>query len=282
VFNLSCRFAERDAMAQLSRTFQIALVGLAVCVGVLLFTLFGRSKSTAGSSSTPAVVASTPAASKPTATKAAGANAAHKTSKAAGAAKAGTGSHAKGAGSSSHVYHGPVPGLEGLTRDVKRAHHAVSATGESPTSSSSSSSGAGATHASSPAKSVVKTPTHTSTASTGSSSAASVISARSSAQRAVEADLAKGKIVVLLFWNPQGAEDVTVHDALRTLAGSHGVAIQEAPASKVATYGSITRGVQVYATPTILIINKRGQTIVLTGLQEAFSIQQAITEARSS
>jgi hypothetical protein len=272
-------------MAQLSRPFQIALVGLAVCAGVLLFTLFGRSRSTTDSSSTPSVVASTPAASKPATSKAAGSTEAHKTSSKAGAAsKTAAGSHAKGAGSSSHVYHGPVPGLEGLTRDVKRAHHAVSATGESPTSSSSASKATSTTHASSPSKSVAKAPSHTSagSTSTSSSSAASAISARSSAQRAVEADLAKGKIVVLLFWNPQGAEDVTVHDALRTLAGSHGVAIQEASASQVATYGSITRGVQVYATPTILVINKRGQTIVLTGLQEAFSIEQAITEARGS
>ena len=206
----------------------------------------------------------------------------HKTSsKASGAAKAGASSHAKGAGSSSHIYHGSAPGLEGLTRDVKRAHQAVTKIGASPTSSSSSSSAASATHASSPAKPAAKTPTPTHT-STSSSSAASALATRSSAQRSVEADLAKGKIVVLLFWNPQGAEDVTVHDALRTLAGSHGVAIQEAPASQVASYGSITRGVQVYATPTILVINKRGQTIVLTGLQEAFSIQQAIAEARSS
>jgi hypothetical protein len=268
-------------MAQLSRPFQIALVGLAVCAGVLLFTLFGR-KSTTGSGSTPSVVASAPAASKPAASKAAGSTAVHKTSsKASGAAKAGASSHAKGAGSSSHVYHGSAPGLEGLTRDVKRAHQAVTKIGASPTSSSSSSSAASATHASSPAKPAAKTPTPTHT-STSSSSAASALATRSSAQRSVEADLAKGKIVVLLFWNPQGAEDVTVHDALRTLAGSHGVSIQEAPASQVASYGSITRGVQVYATPTILVINKRGQTIVLTGLQEAFSIQQAIAEARSS
>ena len=58
--------------------------------------------------------------------------------------------------------------------------------------------------------------------------------------------------------------------------------VQEASASQVASFGSITRGVQVYATPTMLVINKHGQTIVLTGVQDAFSIEQAIDEARST
>ena len=48
--------------------------------------------------------------------------------------------------------------------------------------------------------------------------------------------------------------------------------MQEASAKEVASFGSVTRGVQVYGTPTILIVNKHGQTTTLTGLQDAFSI----------
>jgi hypothetical protein len=103
-------------------------------------------------------------------------------------------------------------------------------------------------------------------------------------QLAVEADLAKGNVVVLLFWNPAGADDVAVHSALHPLSSAHNqkVSVVDALASQVASFGSITRGVQVFATPTVLVINKRGQTIVLTGLQDAFSVEQAIAEARSS
>ena len=37
---------------------------------------------------------------------------------------------------------------------------------------------------------------------------------------------------------------------------------------------------QVYGTPTLLIVNRKGQTITLTGLQDSFAIAQAIAEAR--
>ena len=60
------------------------------------------------------------------------------------------------------------------------------------------------------------------------------------------------------------------------------VAVQEAPASQVASFGSITRTVRVTGTPTLLIINKHGRTTTLTGLTDAYSIDQAIDEARKT
>lgn len=123
----------------------------------------------------------------------------------------------------------------------------------------------------------------------------------------MERALSEGKIAVILFWNPKGADDVAVRDELRLLEAVHhlirpvarvpqvrqalarsGLELQkkfaafEATANQVSSFGSITRGVQVYATPTILIVNKQGQTTVLTGVQDAFSIEQAIDEARNS
>jgi hypothetical protein len=271
-------------MAQLSRPFQIALAGFVLCAAVLLFALHGRSSGTSGSGSATSV-ASAPATPKPKVTKAASSASQRHTASSAGSHAAATKPNASGklSGSSGHVYHGSAPGLEGLTRDVNRAHEAVSESGESPSAQAGSSAAPSATHTNVPAKATAKRPASAGHSSAGGSRAASV-SAQAPAQRTVEADLAKGKIVVLLFWNPQGADDVTVHEAVRSLVGSHsqGIAVQEAPASQVASYGSITRGVQVYATPTILVINKQGQTIVLTGLQDAFSIEQAIDEARNS
>ncbi len=38
----------------------------------------------------------------------------------------------------------------------------------------------------------------------------------------------------------------------------------------------------MYATPTLFVINKKGQAIVLTGVQDAFSIEQSIGEAAHS
>jgi cytoskeletal protein RodZ len=286
-----------EEMAQLSRPFQIALVGVCLLAGVWFFALQGRSTSTGGSGSAPAATASTPAVTKAsgTATKPSAANAA-------------VIARAKAEAKSGHIYHGSVPGLEGLTRDIARAHGAVAAIGASPSNPASTGDHAAATtpasaqHAASTSASAstptgttttlthTKTPTKAVTTKTVTkappSSAHKTTSASAtvslSGQHAVEADLAKGDVVVLLFWNPSGTDDKSVHKAVQAVKGVKHVAVQEAAASQVASYGSITRGVQVTTTPTVLIIDKQGHALVLTGVQDTFSIEQAIGEARST
>ena len=39
-----------------------------------------------------------------------------------------------------------------------------------------------------------------------------------------------------------------------------GVKVFESSANEVASYGAITRGIQVYGTPTILVVDKHGKT----------------------
>jgi hypothetical protein len=291
-------------MDQISRPFQIALVAVCLFAGVWFFALRGHSTSTSGASSTPATTAgvTSASASKPASTSATGA-----TSTAAVTAKA------KAEAKSGHIYHGPVPGLEGLTRDIARAHGAVAATGEAPSTPSTTS-----THASSHSSSSTTVTTHhPAKTSAPAASTPTVksrpIKAKSGAGRAparqvlVEDALHEGKIAVILFWNSKGVDDTIVNDELRLLEAVHhlikaqprtaqlrkalkasGLELEKrfaafvSTAGQVASYGSITRGVQVYGTPTVLIVNKSGKTTVLTGLQDAFSIEQAIDEARNS
>jgi hypothetical protein len=272
-------------MAQISRPFQIALVGVCLLAAVWFFALQGRSTSTGGSGSAPAVTTRTPSVSKSSGTVAT-----HTAATAAVVARA------KAEAKTGHIYHGPVPGLEGLTRDIARAHGAVAAIGASPSGQAStshhaaSSSPATVKHpakavTTAPAKAVPATPAKTVTVAPPSAAhktAGASATASLSGQHAVEADLAKGDVVVLLFWNPSGTDDKSVHQAVRALKSAKHVAIQEAAASQVASFGSVTRGVQVYTTPTILVIAKTGKAIVLTGVQDAFAIEQAIDEARST
>ena len=121
----------------------------------------------------------------------------------------------------------------------------------------------------------------------------------------VEQALKQGAVAVVLFWTPKGSDDVAVQRELQLLKAVHErvravanvpevgrllravglelnrkIAVQEALPSQVASFGSITRRSTSTGTPTILIINKRGQTTTLTGLTDAFSIEQAIDEAR--
>lgn len=277
-------------MAQLSRPFQIALVAAAVAAGVLVFALHGRSTSTSNSGSAPVVSASAPALSKPTG---------HTLSKAT--------VHAKAVARSAHGEHGSGSSLGGLSHAVAKARGAADAGHSSRPASS-------AKHAGSSAATTVQHPASAApAASTHTAVKPQPIKAQAGAGRTparqllVERALDEGKIAVILFWNPNGTDDAIVDGELRLLEAVHhqirplartpqlrqelkasGLELEKpfaafaSPASEVASYGSITRGVQVYQTPTLLVVNKSGHAIVLTGVQDAFSIEQAIDEARSS
>ncbi len=288
-------------MTQISRPFQIALLGVGLLAAVWFFALQGHSASTVGSSSS----ASAPAATQPA--KAGGSS----------ASVSGSSSSNEPAAAPSSVYHGSAPGVEGLTRAIARAHQAVatarlnekqlaekSAQASSPSASGASGASApGSTPTAattSPAVPKASTntnavtvhvkskpvTTHRATAPKVASSPATTPSTGSARsvprmQAAVEAELKQGKTVAVLFWNSKASVDQTVQRELQAVGHTQGgkLAIHDARAAQVGSFGSITREVQVFQTPTILIVNKHGQTTSLTGLTDSFSIEQAIAEA---
>jgi hypothetical protein len=305
-------------MAQISRPFQIVLVVFALFVAAWFLVLDGHSKSTSTSTSTPSPTASS---SVP----------AHKL-------------RSLQPPESGKVYHGSAPGVEGLTRDVAKAHGAVaeaqssgehelhkagaaspgaasSTTGKAaqpqasatPASRPAGSSASSTASAAKPALHVGAKPS-TSVAAPSQSKATTTTEAQSGPDRIparqalVEHALKENKIAVILFWNPKGTDDVADQLELRLLEAVHhlipalahrvpavraelkrsGLELEkkfaafEASADQVTSFGSITRGVQVYGTPTLLVVNPRGQVTTITGLTDAFSIEQAIDEARNS
>ena len=298
-------------MAQISRPFQIVLVVFVLFVGAYaawFLVLRGPAPST------PTPVATSPAPAPRI--------------------------HTLKTPESGKVYHGAAPGLEGLTRDVAKAHGAVAAahaSGEhelskaaaaAPGASSSTTTGsaatppAPATHASTPAASsssaaasVAKPAQHSAAKSTTSTpapsrsktaQAPSNLSQVPARQAQVERALKENKVAVILFWNPKGADDVADQAELKLLEAVHrlipglarrvpavraelkhsGLELEkkfaafEARADQVTSFGTITRGVQVYGTPTLLVVNPHGQVTTITGLTDAFAIEQAIDEAR--
>jgi hypothetical protein len=250
-------------MAQLSRPYQIALAALVFLVLVWFVALRGHGSSP---SSTP--VASTPA---PTA---------------AGEAKA--------AAAPTPVYHGAAPGVSGLTRAINKAHGAVAtsqqdahsfehASAQAPSQSTegagASTTTAGSNQAAAPASATKRAAAPASAAAKASKSAG--IPAR---QAAVERELKQGKVVLVLFWNPKGTDDVAVRKELQAVDKKLGgkISVHDALANQVGSFGSITRTIQVYQTPTILFVNRKGLTTTLTGFTDAFSIEQTINEARQA
>jgi hypothetical protein len=252
------------AMAQLSRPYQIALVGLAFLVLVWFVALRGHSASPG----------STPAASTPAPTAA---------------------SKAKGAAAPAPVYHGAAPGVEGLTRAIAKAHGAVTtsqqnakqlqeksaqASGQSTETTTPSTT---VTH-SSKAVAPASTPARASKSATHTHTKPRTVTASGTPaqQKAVESELKGGKVVLLLFWNPKASVDVAVHKELqavgRKLRGK--IAVHDALAKQVGSFGSITKAIQVYQTPTILLVNRHGVTTTLTGLTDVYSLEQTIEEAR--
>jgi hypothetical protein len=247
-------------MAQISRPFQIGLVAVVALAGVWLFALHGHSSS---SSSEP----SAPPARSP----------------------ASAAAQAKSAAAPSPVYHGPAPGVHGLSADVAKAHGAVATSQqnakqlEQQSAQASSATPAHAEATSTPSASAPAT-VHKKTvivhkqlgSSSGKSTSVSLVH-----QHQVESQLKAGNVAVVLFWDRNGSDDVAVHRAVMSLRGKqHKVAVTVASPGEVASFGSITRGVQVYGTPTVLVIGKSRQATVITGFTDTYAIQQAIAEAR--
>jgi hypothetical protein len=255
-------------MAQISRPFRIALVVMGLLVAVWLIALREHSSGASVSGGSPQAQSQpAPAVAKPSA--------------------------------ASPIYHGSAPGVEGLTRAIAKAHGAVAASehnfqraqGQPAQASSPTPAAAGAATTASP-RAQSPTTNRPATATVAASGAhrahprAGPSSARVvySKQAAIEGELERGKVAAILLWSANGSTDAVVRRELQVagqaMRGS--VVVYEAHPSQVASFGSFTSAVPVYATPTILIVNRRGHTTTVSGLTDAFSIEQAIGEARSS
>lgn len=259
-------------MAQLSRPYQIALAAIAV-LAVAWFAVL-RSHNGGPNASSPSVT-SKPSAPSSSATAA---------------------SEAREAAKPSHIYKGSAPGVEGLTRDIAKAHGAVAtsqrnaaelqrksaqASDEAPAAGNGSASAAKATHAKAThAKTGAGAATAPSHSPSTTHTAANTPS-RPAEQVQVERELTHGKTVVLVFWNPSASVDQTVRSQALTLAGaSKGrVTVHTALAKQVGLFGPVTEVAHVYETPTVLIVARRGLVSTLTGLIDSYGLQQAVREA---
>jgi hypothetical protein len=259
---------------RLSRPFRIALAAVGLFAAVWFLTLRTHSPSSGGSSASAGTSAPPPAAGEE-----------------------------KTAAAPTPTYKGSVPGVDGLSRAIDKAHGAVAESQrsaralerESVQASGSSATGVASAISTITSRARIVPAAGGSVASTshGAVSARAGSPAGASAsggapassggvrvrQALVEGALKQGRIVVVLFWNSRGADDLAVHAELQQL--DKGIAVFEASPSEVTSFGTITRTVRIYQTPTILIVNPRGQASTLSGLTDAYSIAQAIDTARS-
>jgi len=252
-------------MTQISRPFQIVLVAFVLFVGVWLLALHGHTSTSTGGSGSSASAPSSPA---PAAT------AKVATAKVTTSAKA-----TKPAVHSTrvtHVSHGASTVTVKHSTSSAAGHATVAHATVTAKHTTTASAAKPAPHTTVVHSTVV---THTST--TKSSPKTTPATGTPAQQATVERQLQQGKTVLILFWNPRGADDVAVHKELPAVQHALGgkVAVDYASASQVGSFGTVTHAIQVTQTPTLLIVNPHGQTTVLTGLTDAFSIEQTIGEA---
>jgi len=278
-------------VTHISRPIQIALAAAVLLIAVWFVALRNHSSSTESSGSG----SSAPASSSPSQP-----SASQSASSSQGTPGGGT------PASKGQIYKGSAPGVEGLSRAIHRAQGAVAQSQQNAQQlQKKSAEASGGTHAqgaqgqtqNSQAQSQSQTQQHQSRGQQTQQhrqtqqrqqaqpqSQAKSTNGVPAMQSVVEGNLAHGKLVAVLFWNPKGAVDQTVRRELSAASrDEHGkLAVHLAHSSEVGSFGSFTHTVQVYSTPTILLINKQGKTSSLTGLTDAFSIQQWIKEVKKA
>jgi hypothetical protein len=89
------------------------------------------------------------------------------------------------------------------------------------------------------------------------------------------------KIVVILFWNPRGADDRSVKGAVDSVS-RHGGAV----AKFTDTLGNLSRYTRVTGenapvtqTPTVVVVDRHGKGRFSTGLQDSATVDQLVVDA---
>ncbi|HWC25869.1 MAG TPA: hypothetical protein VG474_04730 [Solirubrobacteraceae bacterium] len=99
-------------------------------------------------------------------------------------------------------------------------------------------------------------------------------------EAAVLRDIDRGKVVLMLFWNPKGADDVATRAAVAELDRRRGrVAVHVIPVSRVGQYPAITRGITINQSPTTLIVDRKRHARSIVGLSERGELTQAVDDA---
>jgi hypothetical protein len=97
---------------------------------------------------------------------------------------------------------------------------------------------------------------------------------------AVLRDVAGGKVAVLLFWDRRLSDDRAVHTAVKGLSRRGGkVAVHIAPIARLAKFESITRGVPVVTSPTVMIIDRAGHARSVGGLSVPSELEELVGKA---
>src|SRR5918992_3355846 len=90
----------------------------------------------------------------------------------------------------------------------------------------------------------------------------------------------KDKVLVLLFWNGESADDRAVRSAVRRVDDWNGrVFTHVAPIKTISRYGRIARGAEVEQSPTVVVVDPELRAETLVGFVDTPTIEQAVVDA---
>ena len=92
--------------------------------------------------------------------------------------------------------------------------------------------------------------------------------------------LAKGRTVVLFFYQRGSADDSATAKAVAGLRGRRGVAVFTAPISKLGDYRAVTGGLGVSQAPAVVIVGKDKQARVVEGYVDSETLAQEVADSR--
>jgi hypothetical protein len=96
----------------------------------------------------------------------------------------------------------------------------------------------------------------------------------------VKSALDAHKVVVILFWNPRGVDDRSVKASLDSLPRHKGtVAVFSDQVQNLARYTRITTAASISTTPSLVVVNRKGQAEVINGYLDRQTVGQYVRNA---
>jgi hypothetical protein len=169
-----------------------------------------------------------------------------------------------------------APGVTGLSNDVKAAKGAAAASDAANAKVQAATGGTEAKTGTTATSKSATTGAHATVAGkSGTTAKAKAGDAAAPLLRALD----RKDTVVLLFWNRRGSDDRAVRRVVRATARHHGrVIVKAAPVAQVARYESITKGVQVLQSPTVLVIGPDRKARAVTGFTTKPELDQVVSD----
>ncbi|MTD42928.1 hypothetical protein GKE82_01065 [Conexibacter sp. W3-3-2] len=177
---------------------------------------------------------------------------------------------------------GAAPGVAGLGNAVERAQDAVTTSGTAAAATQQAAAQASGEATPAPASPVSAPATDAPTSTAAPAADAPAPAGQATPQdpsRPILDAVARGAVAVVLFSERNAADDREVRRAVRAVSRRDGrVRVVSAPIADVGRYEAITRGVQVLAAPTVLVIGRDRAARTIVGFTGTAEIEQLVDD----